>query len=130
MNISTNSINIINETIKELELLKEEYDNKLSLSYRRTNTIIKRYNESVDLMIKMLDNNLQKASTMKGLGKYLVLKELNKESQLIEDLINKFNENKVLMEQWKKSEKETERIIVKKKKSKFRKEDVYVVTEF
>jgi len=25
-------------------------------------------------MIKMLDNNLQKASSMKGLGKYLLLK--------------------------------------------------------
>lgn len=48
----------------------------------------------------------------------------------MEELINKFNENKVLMEQWKKSMKETEKIIVKKKKQKFRKEDVYVVTEF
>ena len=31
-------------TIKELELMKEEYDQKLSLAYRRTNTIVKRYN--------------------------------------------------------------------------------------
>jgi hypothetical protein len=35
-------------------------------------------------MIKMLDHNLQKASGMKGLGKYLLLKEINKESQLME----------------------------------------------
>ena len=65
---------------------------------------------------------------MRGLGRYLVLKEVNKESALIEDLIAKFNENKVLMEQWKKSMKETEKILVKKKKQKFRKEDVYIVT--
>lgn len=58
-------------------------------------------------MIKLIDSNLQKASSMRGLGKYLVLKELNKESVLMEDLIGKFNENKVLMEQWKKSMKET-----------------------
>ena len=58
-------------------------------------------------MIKLIDSNLQKASSMRGLGKYLVLKDLNKESVLMEDLIGKFNENKVLMEQWKKSMKET-----------------------
>ncbi len=79
-------------------------------------------------MIKLIDSNLQKASSMRGLGKYLVLKELNKEAVLMEDLIGKFNQNKVLMEQWKKSMKETQKILVKKKKQKFRKEDVYVVT--
>ncbi len=79
-------------------------------------------------MIKLIDSNLQKASSMRGLGKYLVLKELNTEAVLMEDLIGKFNQNKVLMEQWKKSMKETQKILVKKKKQKFRKEDVYVVT--
>lgn len=29
-------------------------------------------------MINLIDSNLQKASTMDGLGRYLVLKELNK----------------------------------------------------
>jgi hypothetical protein len=42
-------------------------------------------------MIKLIDSNLQKASSMRGLGKYLVLKELNKEAILMEDLIGKFN---------------------------------------
>lgn len=79
-------------------------------------------------MIKMIDSNLQKASAMRGLGKYLLLKELNKEAALMEELIGKFNDNKVLMDQWKKSMKETEKILVKKKKQKFRKEDIYVVT--
>lgn len=58
-------------------------------------------------MIKMIDSNLQKASAMKGLSKYLLLKEINKETGLMEELIAKFNENKVLMDQWKKSMKET-----------------------
>lgn len=130
MNISNNSINIINDTIRELENMKEEFDNKLSIAYRRTSTIVKRYNESLESMMAMLDSNLQKASTMKGLGKYLLLKEVNKESVLMDELISKFNDNKALMEQWRRATKETERIIIKKKKEKFRKEDVYVVTEF
>lgn len=32
------------------------------------------------------------------------------------------------MEQWRKSMKETEKIMMKKKKQKFKKEDVYIVT--
>jgi len=54
--------------------MKEEYDHKLSLAYKRTSTIVKRYNDSMESMISLLDSNLQKASTMKGLGKYLLLK--------------------------------------------------------
>lgn len=65
---------------------------------------------------------------MKGLSKYLILKESNKEIGLMEDLIAKFNENRILMDQWKKAMKETERIIIKKKKQVLNKEDVYVVT--
>ncbi len=48
----------------------------------------------------------------------------------MEELINKFNDNKVLMEQWKKSMKQSQKILIKKKKQKFKKEDVYIVTEF
>ena len=128
MNISNNSMNIINETIKELEIMKEEYDQKLSLAYRRTNTIVKRYNECLDLMISTLESNLKKASMMKGLSKYLLLREVNKDSPLMEDLIAKFNENRVLLDQWKRAMKETERIFTRKKKQSFNKEDVYVVT--
>lgn len=128
MNISNNSMNIINETIKELEIMKEEYDQKLSLAYRRTNTIVKRYNECLDLMISTLESNLKKASMMKGLSKYLLLREVNKDSALMEDLIAKFNENRVLLDQWKRAMKETERIFTRKKKQSFNKEDVYVVT--
>ena len=54
--------------------MKEEHDQKLSLAYRRTNTIVKRYNECLDLMISTLEANLKKSSTMKGLSKYLLLK--------------------------------------------------------
>ena len=128
MNISNNSMNIINDAIKELELMKEEFGQKLSLSYRRTNTIVKRYNECLELMISTLESNLKKASMMKGLSKYLLLREVNKDNVLMEDLIAKFNENRVLLDQWKRSMKETERIFTRKKKQTFNKEDVYVVT--
>ena len=58
-------------------------------------------------MIHTLESNLKKASTMKGLSKYLLLREVNKDSGLMEDLIAKFNENRVLLDQWKRSMKET-----------------------
>lgn len=79
-------------------------------------------------MIATLESNLKKAGTMRGLSKYLLLREVNKDSQLMEDLIGKFNENRVLMEQWKKSMKEMERIMTRKKKQTFLKDDVYIVT--
>ena len=66
-----------------MQAIKEEYDNKLNLAYRRTDTIIRRYNESLDDMIYIMENNLQKAETMSGLSKYLLLKEINKESVLM-----------------------------------------------
>ena len=44
---------------------------------------------------------------MKGLSKYLLLREVNKDSVLMEDLIAKFNENRVLLDQWKRAMKET-----------------------
>lgn len=98
------------------------------MAYRRTNTIVKRYSECLELMIATLESNLKKAGTMRGLSKYLLLREVNKDSQLMEDLIGKFNENRVLMEQWKKSMKEMERIMTRKKKQTFLKDDVYIVT--
>ena len=58
-------------------------------------------------MISTLESNLKKASLMKGLSKYLLLREVNKDSVLMEDLIAKFNENRVLLDQWKRAMKET-----------------------
>lgn len=46
----------------------------------------------------------------------------------MEELIVKFNENKILMDQWKKSQKESEKVVTKKKTNKFNKEDTHIVT--
>jgi len=73
------------------------------LAYRRTTTVINRYTESLDLMVNHLDGSLQKTVIMNSLSKHMLLKELTFESELIENLVNKFSENKMLMEQWNKS---------------------------
>jgi hypothetical protein len=47
---------------------------------------------------------------------------------LIEEIIGKFNENKIMMEKWKKSTVEILKMGEKKKKEKFKREDIYEVT--
>ena len=78
-------------------------EKKLSLAYRRTTTVINRYNEALNLIVNHLDTSMQKTTIMNPLSKHLLFKELTIENDLIEGLVGKFNENRVLMEQWKKS---------------------------
>jgi prefoldin subunit 5 len=42
--ISKYTISIIDESIKELNAMKTDMEKKLSLAYRRTTTVINRYN--------------------------------------------------------------------------------------
>lgn len=44
MLISKYTINIIDESIKELNAMRGDMEKKLSLAYRRTTTVISRYN--------------------------------------------------------------------------------------
>jgi prefoldin subunit 5 len=44
MMISKYTISIIDESIKELNAMKTDMEKKLSLAYRRTTTVINRYN--------------------------------------------------------------------------------------
>lgn len=66
---------------------------------------------------------------MNGLSKYLLLKEINKESVLMEEFINKFNENRILMDQWRRSQRESEKAVAKKKIVKQNRDDIIIVTE-
>ncbi len=84
MMISKYTINIIEDAIKELNTLKIEMEKKLGLAYRRTNIVVSKYNEAVEMMINLIDNNLQRTISMKPLSKNLLLKELINEGNLIE----------------------------------------------
>lgn len=44
MTISRYTISVIDESIKELNAMKTDMEKKLSLAYRRTTTVINRYN--------------------------------------------------------------------------------------
>ena len=77
--------------------MKVDMEKKLSLAYRRTNTVISRYNEALDLIVNHLDQNLTKTLLMNPLSKHLLLKELTQEADLIEGLVDKFNANRLLM---------------------------------
>ena len=66
-------------------------------------------------MTNMIDSNIQKSISTGKLSKYLILKSILTQGYLIDDLINKYMENKQLIEQWKKSTKDFEKIMIKKK---------------
>jgi hypothetical protein len=80
MMISKFTINIIDESIKELNAMKVDMEKKLSLAYRRTNTVISRYNEALDNIVNHLDFSIQKTVIMNPLSKHLLLKELSLEN--------------------------------------------------
>lgn len=103
-------------------------EKKLSLAYRRTTTVINRYSEALESIVNHLDASSQKTLTMNQLSKYLLLKELTLENDIIEGLVSKFNENRVLMEQWKKSNQDFNKLIVRKTKSINTRMDTFVVT--
>jgi hypothetical protein len=63
----------------------------LGLAYRRTNTVVSKYSEAVEMMINLIDNNLQKTVSMKPLSKNLLLKELVTEGNLIDEIVAKFS---------------------------------------
>ncbi len=50
-----------------------------------------------------LDQNVQKTVVMNSLSKHMLLKELTTEQELIDNLVGKFTDNRLLMEQWGKS---------------------------
>lgn len=105
-------------------------EKKLSLAYRRTTTVINRYSDALDMIINHLDNHMQKTVVMNQLSKHILLKELTSENELIDSLVGKFNENRQLMEQWGRSNREFEKIVLKKRTSINQKVDSFVVTEF
>jgi len=76
MMISKYTISIIDESIKELNAMKTDMEKKLSLAYRRTTTVINRYNDALGLMVNHLENNVQKTVVMNSLSKHMLLKEL------------------------------------------------------
>jgi methyl-accepting chemotaxis protein len=100
MMISRYTFSIIDESIKELTAMRTEMEKKVNLSFNRTKTVISRYGESMQVLINHLEKTMQKASSMNRLSKYMLVKELTTEEELIEQLVSKFNENKQLMEQW------------------------------
>lgn len=57
----------------------------------------------MELIVNHLDASTQKTLTMNALSKHLLFKELTTENEIIEGLVSKFNDNRILMEQWKKS---------------------------
>jgi hypothetical protein len=130
MMISKYTMSIIEESIKELNALKVDMEKKLSLAYRRTTTVINRYNEALDMVVNHLETSIQKTSVMNSLSKHMLLKELTFEDELIENLVSKFSENKLLMEQWNKSNREFEKVVLKKRNSINTRVDSFVVTEF
>jgi|LakMenEpi03Aug12_release.lakeMendotaPanAssembly.Ray.scaffolds.fasta_scaffold232801_1 hypothetical protein len=80
MMISKYTLSVIDESIKELNALKNEMEKKLSLAYRRTTTVINRYSDSLDMIINHLDNHMQKTVVMNSLSKHILLKELTSEN--------------------------------------------------
>lgn len=76
MMISKYTMSIIEESIKELNALKVDMEKKLSLAYRRTTTVINRYNEALDMVVNHLETSIQKTSVMNSLSKHMLLKEL------------------------------------------------------
>jgi hypothetical protein len=54
--------------------MKTDMEKKLSLAYRRTTTVINRYNEALGMMVNHLDNNVQKTVVMNSLSKHMLLK--------------------------------------------------------
>lgn len=50
--------------------MKVDLQKKLSLAYRRTTTVISRYNEAVDLVVNHLDSSVQKTMIMNSLSKH------------------------------------------------------------
>ena len=130
MNISKYTTSIIDETINELNLMRTEMEKKLSLSYRRTVTVINRYSEALDKIVNHLDSSMEKTVIMNSLSKHLLFKELTHEDDLIESLVQKFNENRQLMEQWNKSNRDFEKIVLRKRNHTKERVDAFVVTEF
>ena len=66
-------------------------ERKLSLAYKRTTTVINRYHESLEFMITRLEKGIQQSMAMSPLSRYLLLKELTMENDLIESLITKYS---------------------------------------
>jgi hypothetical protein len=116
--------------MNDLDNLKREMEKKLNLAFRRTTTVISRYREALEEMSNMIDSNIQRSLSVGQLSKHLILRSILAESFLIDDLIGKFNENKLLIEQWKRSTRDFEKTIVKKKFEPTFKVDTYIVTEF
>ena len=54
--------------------MKVDMEKKISLAYRRTTTVINRYNEALELISNHLENSLQKTIVMNPLSKHLLLK--------------------------------------------------------
>ncbi len=81
-------------------------------------------------MSNMIDSNIQRSLSVGSLSKHLILRSILAESFIIDELIGKFNENKLLIEQWKRSTRDFEKTIVKKKFEPSFKVDTYIVTEF
>lgn len=128
MMISKYTISILDESIKELNTMKTDMEKKLSLAYRRTTTVINRYNDALNLVVNHLENNVQKTVVMNSLSKHLLLKELTTEEDLIENLVSKFSENRLLMEQWNKSNREFEKAVLRKRNNITQRVDSFVVT--
>lgn len=81
-------------------------EKKLNLAFRRTTTVISRYREALEEMEIMIDSNIQRSLSVGSLSKHLILRAILSESSLIDELIGKYNENKLLIEQWKRSSRE------------------------
>ena len=74
MNISKYTTSVIDETINELKHMRTEMEKKLSLSYRRTVTVINRYGEALDKIVNHLDSSMEKTLLMNSLSKHLLFK--------------------------------------------------------
>lgn len=74
MMVSKYTIGIIDESIKELNVMKVDMEKKLSLAYRRTTTVINRYNEALEMISNHLDSSLQKTVIMNPLSKHMLIK--------------------------------------------------------
>jgi hypothetical protein len=79
-------------------------------------------------VVNHLENNVQKTVVMNSLSKHMLLKELTTEGDLIESLVSKFSENRLLMEQWNKSNREFEKAVLRKRNSITQRVDSFVVT--
>jgi hypothetical protein len=58
----------------------------------------------------------------------MLIRELTLENELIEGLVNKFNDNRILMDQWNKSNQEFEKLVLRKSNSINSRIDAFVVT--